>query len=103
MVLTQIVWLKLDCPHDGSIKGLCFQFFEAIDRALGTDYFPRYTKSRYTVDVLMVLMTQLVNLYQIGILVIDEIQHLSLAKGGGSEKMLNFFVHARKYHRPSLW
>lgn len=92
LVLTQIVWLKLDCPHDGSIKGLCFQFFEAIDRALGTDYFPRYTKSRYTVDVLMVLMTQLVNLYQIGILTIDEIQHLSLAKGGGSEKMLNFFV-----------
>lgn len=92
LVLTQIVWLKLDCSHDGSIKGLCFQFFEAIDRAMGTDYFPRYTKSRYTVDVLMVLMTQLVNLYQIGILVIDEIQHLSLAKGGGSEKMLNFFV-----------
>lgn len=92
LVLTQIVWLKLDCPHDGSIKGLCFQFFEAIDRAMGTDYFPRYTKSRYTVDVLMVLMTQLVNLYKIGILVIDEIQHLSLAKGGGSEKMLNFFV-----------
>ena len=92
LVLTQIVWLKLDCPHDGSIKGLCFQFYEAIDRAMGTDYFPKYTKSRYTVDVLMVLMTQLVNLYQIGILVIDEIQHLSLAKGGGSEKMLNFFV-----------
>lgn len=92
LVLTQIVWLKLDCPHGGSIKGLCFQFFEAIDRAMGTDYFPKYTKSRYTVDVLMVLMTQLVNLYQIGILVIDEIQHLSLAKGGGSEKMLNFFV-----------
>ena len=40
----------------------------------------------------MVLMIQLVNLYQIGILAIDEIQHLSLAKGGGSEKMLNFFV-----------
>lgn len=92
LLLTQLVWLKLDCPHDGSIKGLCFQFFDAVDRAAGTDYFPRYTKSRYTVDVLMVLMTQLVNLYQIGILVIDEIQHLSLAKGGGSEKMLNFFV-----------
>ena len=92
LMVTQLVWLKLDCPHDGSIKGLCFQFFDAVDRAVGTDYFPRYTKARYTVDVLMVLMTQLVNLYQIGILVIDEIQHLSLAKGGGSEKMLNFFV-----------
>lgn len=92
LMMTQIVWLKLDCPHDGSIKGLCFQFFEAVDRAAGTDYFPKYTKSRCTVDVLMVLMAQLVNLYQVGILVIDEIQHLSLAKGGGSEKMLNFFV-----------
>ena len=91
-MVTQLVWLKLDCPHDGSIKGLCFQFFDAVDRATGTDYFQRYTKARYTVDVLMVLMTQLVNLYQIGILIIDEIQHLSLAKGGGSEKMLNFFV-----------
>ncbi|KAI4449916.1 Transposon Tn7 transposition protein TnsC [Eubacterium plexicaudatum ASF492] len=92
LMVTQLVWLKLDCPHDGSIKGLCFQFFNAVDRTAGTDYFPRYTKARYTVDVLMVLMTQLVNLYQIGILIIDEIQHLSLAKGGGSEKMLNFFV-----------
>ncbi|MFX7194121.1 ATP-binding protein, partial [Acinetobacter baumannii] len=27
-----------------------------------------------------------------GLLVIDEIQHLSRAKSGGSEKMLNFFV-----------
>ena len=90
--LTQLVWLKLDCPHDGSVKGLCFQFFEAVDRAMGTECFPKYARARYTVDVLMVLMTQLVNLYQIGILVIDEIQHLSLAKGGGSEKMLNFFV-----------
>lgn len=90
--MTQLVWLKLDCPHDGSVKGLCFQFFEAVDRAMGSEYFPKYTKSRFTVDVLMVLMTQLVNLYQIGILIIDEIQHLSLAKGGGSEKMLNFFV-----------
>ena len=92
LVFTQVVWLKLDCPHDGSIKGLCFQFFEAVDRIMGTDYFARYSRARYTVDVLMVLMVQLVNLYQIGLLVIDEIQHLSLAKGGGSEKMLNFFV-----------
>ena len=30
--------------------------------------------------------------YLVGILVIDEIQHLSEAKGGGSDKMLNFFV-----------
>lgn len=89
---TQITWLKLDCPHDGSVKGLCFQFFEAIDMIAGTEYFRRYTKARYTVDVLMTLVVQLSRLYHLGLLVIDEIQHLSLAKGGGSDKMLNFFV-----------
>lgn len=92
MIMTQLVWLKLDCPHDGSIKGLCFEFFAAVDLAMGTDYFAKYTKARYTVDVLMIHMTQLAHLYCIGVIIIDEIQHLSLAKGGGSEKMLNFFV-----------
>ncbi|MEI2614896.1 MAG: ATP-binding protein [Methylotenera sp.] len=26
---TQIVYLKLDCPHDGSLKNLCYHFFRA--------------------------------------------------------------------------
>ena len=37
-------------------------------------------------------MVQIARLHCIGVLVIDEIQHLILAKGGGSEKMLNFLV-----------
>jgi len=90
--LTQLVWLKLECPHDGSLKQLCYRFFYAVDLAAGTDYFRQYTKGRYSLDVLLIIMTQIVKQYQIGILVIDEIQHLSEAKGGGSDKMLNFFV-----------
>jgi len=92
LVLKQIVWLKLDCPHDGSVKGLCMDFFEAIDRAIGTDYFETYGKKTATIDILMVRMAQAARLYCLGVLVIDEIQHLSRIKGGGSEKMLNFFV-----------
>ncbi|MCM1543279.1 MAG: ATP-binding protein [Blautia sp.] len=92
LALTQLVWLKLDCPHDGSLKQLCYQFFYALDVAAGTDYFQQYTKGRYSLDMLLIIMTQLVRQFQIGILVIDEIQHLSEAKGGGSDKMLNFFV-----------
>ena len=49
-------------------------------------------RGRITIDMMMVRMAQLAGLYCIGVLVIDEIQRLSLAKGGGSEKMLNFFV-----------
>lgn len=91
-VSTQLVWLKLDCPHDGSLKQLCYQFFYVLDMAAGTDYFQQYAKGRYSIDMLLIIITQLVRQFQIGILVIDEIQHLSEAKGGGSDKMLNFFV-----------
>ena len=89
--VTQITWIKLDCPHDGSIKSLCYQFFDAIDRILETGYLNKH-KGRGTIDILRIHMAQLASLYSIGVLVIDEIQHLSLANGGGSEKMLNFLV-----------
>lgn len=90
--MMQVVWLKLDCPHDGSLKQLCYQFFHELDQAVGTGYFDIYMKRTYTLDALLIIMTQLVRQFQIGLLVIDEIQHLSEAKGGGSDKMLNFFV-----------
>lgn len=40
----------------------------------------------------MALMSQIANVHAIGVLVIDEIQHLSMSRSGGVEKMLNFFV-----------
>ena len=70
-VSTQLVWLKLDCPHDGSLKQLCYQFFYVLDMAAGTDYFQQYAKGRYSIDMLLIIITQLVRQFQIGILVID--------------------------------
>lgn len=90
--LYQLSWLKLDCPMDGSLKGLCVSFFSEIDRLLGTKYFSKFGTRSNTVDVMMQHMSHLSSLHAVGVLVIDEIQHLSLAKSGGSEKMLNFFV-----------
>ncbi|MDR2648747.1 MAG: ATP-binding protein [Clostridiales bacterium] len=92
LILKQIVWLKLECPHDGLVKGLCMEFFGAVDRAAGTNYFEMYAKRASTIDILMLRMEQIARLHCVGVLVIDEIQHLTLAKGGGSEKMLNFLV-----------
>ena len=92
LVLKQIVWLKLDCPHDGLVKGLCMEFFESVDRAAGTNYFELYGKRSVTIDKMMKLMEQVTRLHCIGVLVIDEIQHLKLAKDGGSKKVLNFLV-----------
>jgi len=92
LVLKQIVWLKLDCPHDGLVKGLCMEFFGAVDRAAGTNYFEAFAKRSSTIDIMMQRMEQVARLHCIGVLVIDEIQHLTRAKGGGSANMLNFLV-----------
>lgn len=89
---TQIVFLKIDCPHDGSLKNLCHNFFREIDARLGTNYVRRYVEKRHGVETLIALMSQVANTHAIGLLVIDEIQHLSLRASGGAEKMLNFFV-----------
>jgi len=90
--LKQLVWMKLDCPYDGSIKGLCLNFFSEMDRILGSEYSKFFLASRNTVDTMLIKMSTLATTHGLGILVIDEIQHLSQAKSGGSEKMLNFFV-----------
>jgi len=89
---TQITYLKLDCPHDGSLKSLCNHFFRAIDTVLQTDYERKYALKRHSVETLIALMSQIANVHAIGVLVIDEIQHLSMSRSGGVEKMLNFFV-----------
>lgn len=88
---TQIVWLKIDCPYDGSLATLCKSFFKAIDDLLGTRYLEKYGYANRITSTMMLHMTTLASMYGIGILVIDELQHLLNAKND-MEEMLNFFV-----------
>lgn len=90
--LEQVVHLKVDCSHDGSLKGICQNFFRALDRVLNTTYEQRYGMKRLSVEHMLAVMAQIANSHALGLLIIDEIQHLSKSKSGGSEKMLNFFV-----------
>ncbi|MDK2123063.1 AAA family ATPase [Parachitinimonas caeni] len=89
---TQIVFLKIDCPHDGSLKSLCHNFFREIDSVLATNYVRRYVEKRHSVETLLAVMAHIANTHAIGLLVIDEIQHLNVRHSGGAERMLNFFV-----------
>ncbi|MCA1636559.1 MAG: ATP-binding protein, partial [Acidobacteria bacterium] len=90
--VAQVVWLKLECPHDGSIRGMCLNFFQAIDDLLGTNYEFNYGSGRRTTDELLPKMARVAAIHGVGVLVIDEVQRLSGAKSGGAGKMLNFFV-----------
>lgn len=88
---SQFVWLKIDCPFDGGLKGLCINFFQTVDSILGTSYHKNYGSKSRNIDEMLPFMALVAANHGIGVFVIDEIQRLSLAKSGGVDKMLNFF------------
>lgn len=90
--MTQLAWMKLDCPYDGSLKALCLEFFLKIDNILGTTYYKKYNTARLSANAMLPLMGQIAKVSNLGMLIVDEVQHLSTAKSGGAEKMLNYFV-----------
>lgn len=90
--LMQVVWLKLNCPHDGSLKSLCMDFFLKMDQLLGTNYMDKFGGSRNSISSMVTRMGQVAKLHCIGAIIIDEIQHLLASKDNNSEKMMNYFV-----------
>ncbi len=91
---TQITWLKIDCPYDGSLKTLCKMFFNAIDDVLGNvddSYLSSFGNNRNSTASMMIYMARLACLHSIGVLVIDEIQHIIHPKSN-SDEILNFLA-----------
>ena len=90
---TQVVWLKIDCPHDGSLGGFCAAFFSSLDDALGIEKYSGRSATGRSISVMLQKISQLCKAYFIGVLIIDEMQHLCSSRGGKDrEKLLNFFV-----------
>lgn len=90
--IIQIPWIRVESPHDGTLTEFCLQFFVEVDRRLKTNYYKKYGGSRKGIAYLITSVAQVVNLHCIGLLVVDEFQHINLAKGGGEKKMINFLV-----------
>jgi len=88
---TQIVWLKVDCPFDGSFATLCRSVFKEIDKLTGERWLEKYGYLTRSTSTMVMHLTTLLTNYNVGVLVIDEIQHLSKLKGEAVE-MLDFFV-----------
>lgn len=87
----QLVWLKVDCPHAGSLKGLCTDIFLAADKLLGTNYFKKFGSRGNSEDYMLAQVAQLAHTQHLGVLVIDEMQNLASARRGRDE-LLNFLV-----------
>lgn len=89
----QIPFVKLECPKDSSLKDLCLTFFGKLDILLGTSYQTIFGKKRETVDNMVIAMAKLTISHQIGMIIVDEIQHLTNVRSNSADTMLNFFVN----------
>jgi hypothetical protein len=78
--ITQLVWIKVSCPGDGSLVSFVSSILMAIDRALGTEHFEEARKGRFNKSLLSQQVNRLVRTYRIGLIVIDEFSNLKLPK-----------------------
>lgn len=84
----QVTWLKLECPKRGSLRSLCTQFFVQLSQVIGTtDYIDLYVNGAASETDLQNMMALASNLHGIGLLVVDEIQHIGRSADGEHELM----------------
>ena len=68
-------------PFDSSVKGLLYEILRVVDEKLGSKYYANSLRARSTTDMLIGAVSQ-VALNHIGLLVVDEIQHIVNHKNG---------------------
>ena len=68
-------------PFDSSVKGLLYEILRVVDEKLGSKYYANALRARSTTDMLIGAVSQ-VALNHIGLLVVDEIQHIVNHKNG---------------------
>jgi hypothetical protein len=91
LVRDQIVWIRLECPFDGSLKTFCQDFFKKVDEILGTRYYEKYGNARNSRGKMMIDMERVATIHSIGVIAIDEMQFLIKTKEA-PEELLNFLV-----------
>lgn len=87
----QIPVITLRIPHDGTIRSLCIQFFDAVDQRMKTTY-AKMARGRVSIGPMVDLMKQVATAVSLGLLIVDEVQNLRTARSGQAELVLNLFT-----------
>lgn len=73
--------LHIQTPFDSSIKSLLYEILRAVDEKLGSKYYENALRVKSTTDMLIGSVSQ-VALSHLGLLVVDEINHIVNHKNG---------------------
>lgn len=99
----QIAWMHIDCPSNGDIRQLGLDVVAEIDRLMGTTFL-RFARAQRGEGEVLAQVVSLVRTYNLGLLVIDEIQNLVTKKTEGRERMMNFFQSlCNRIHVPVMF
>ncbi|MGK0270505.1 MAG: hypothetical protein ACI88H_001151 [Cocleimonas sp.] len=88
--LTQITYLYIDFPHDGSLKTLCKNFFDALSHAIRKPQ-TQWMERRESLDSMLAKMQAAAVRFNIGILIIDEFQFWR-SQTKSSDQVIGFLV-----------
>ncbi|MFT4413331.1 ATP-binding protein [Fredinandcohnia humi] len=92
LLMTQVLWLHIECPSGKSVGALCKNFYEKVDELLGSNFYQKYGEKAGNTDNLAKRMVKVAAQINLGVLVIDEIQNVHKAHSGGDERMINFIT-----------
>lgn len=82
----QVVWIKVDCPSNSSVRDLCEEILSTLDLMLDRERTP----PARTNGALIRQLEQCIKSSFLGILVIDEMQNLKFKLTGGEDNLLKF-------------
>ncbi|MFC1236684.1 ATP-binding protein [Vibrio sp. F74] len=85
----QVVWIKVDCPRNSSVRELCEEILFDLDSATRQER----TTPETTISKLLIQIEQKIKSSHLGILVIDEMQNLQFKRTGGENNLLKFLHH----------
>jgi hypothetical protein len=98
----QLVWLKVNCPPSGTARGLCTNFFRAVDAILDKNNESNYAGARTPLTKMASGLASVALLHSLGLLVIDEMHNIKAGRSGGKEQLLNFIVEIESMGVPVL-
>ncbi len=101
--MIQIPTLKIQCPHDASPRTLAYNFCLALDELFGGRKFvQKYASRRYNKEEILDNIKWIAFTYNIGVLIIDELQNLDIPKGE-QEVLFNFFDSMTNMQIPIIY
>jgi hypothetical protein len=85
-VSNQVIWVKVNCPYNASVRDLCESILTVLDNVLGSDATTPANRN----GSLARQIAQKIKSSFLGVLVIDEMQRLKFSRTGGEATLIDF-------------